>query len=223
MIIAFSGNKFAGKDTAAEALIRSYGFKRIGLADKLKDICSEVFEISRKDMDNPDLKEKQFSIPISINPTHIDSLLTTLQRDGYVFDYDAKYETIFKSFQGKNLKSIRDMLQVVGTDICRTYIKDDLWLTYIQNFIKTFDGSVVITDARFKNERDYLKNLGAILILVKRPGLENTSSHISENQLGDDSEYDVVITNDDSITCLQSSVNMWFSVKQHAIKSNFKR
>lgn len=220
MIVAFSGRKFAGKDTAAEALIKYYKFKRIGLADKLKDICSDVFTIPREDMDNPDLKEKTFPIPISVTPIHIDTLLRTLQRDGYTFNYDEKYETIFKSFQGTALKSIRDMLQVIGTDICRTYIKDDIWLDYIQDFVKGGNGDIVITDARFKNERDYLKKIGAILVLVKRPGLENTSTHISENQLGEDIDYDVIVTNSDTITAMQSEISMWYTVK-YATKDTY--
>jgi hypothetical protein len=223
MIIAFSGAKFAGKDTAAEGLIRSYGFKRIGLADKLKDICSHVFGIPRQDMDNPMLKEVSFDTPISITNTNIVDLLETIFNDGFSFDLEKTTLEVCKNFYGKILTSIRDMLQTIGTDICRCYIQDDIWLSYVKNTIKNSDHPLVITDARFKNEREYLKKLGAVLILVKRPGLENTSTHISENQLGDDSEYDVIVTNDSSITCLQSEINMWFSVKQYAIKSNFKR
>lgn len=223
MLIAFSGAKFAGKDTTAEALIKRCGFKRIGLADKLKDICSEIFDINRADMDNPELKEKPFKVPIAINVMDIDSLLRTLQRDGYEFNYDEKYSILYKNFNGKQLTSIRDMLQVVGTDICRTYIKDDIWLSYIQNIVKNYDGNLVITDARFKNERAFLKKLGAILILVKRKDVKSTSTHISENQLGKDKDYDVIIHNNDTISAVQSDICMWYTIMKDAAKSYNKR
>jgi hypothetical protein len=222
MIIAFSGVKFAGKDTAAEGLIRSYGFKRIGLADRLKDICSHVFSICRKDMDDPSKKETAFEEPISINSEHIRDLLDLLRFDGFLFDMESTCRDICKNFIGKILTSIRDMLQTVGTDICRTYIQDDIWLCYIKSLI-TPAHNYVITDARFKNERDYLKDLGAILILIKRPGYESKSTHISENQLGLDSDYDVVVDNISTPHAMQSSLCMWYSVKKDAIKSGIKR
>lgn len=212
MIIAFSGVKFAGKDTAAESLIRFHNFKRIGLADKLKDICAEVFDIERLHMDIPELKEVPLVSPREISMIRIDHLLRTIARDGFEFDYEKTFTEIRNNFEGRNLTSIRDILQTVGTDICRKYIKDEIWLKYIHDGVKNNNSNIVITDARFKNERDFFKNLGATLILVKRPGYESKSDHISENQLGEDSDYDVVITNDKTIYALQSSVNMWYSL-----------
>lgn len=212
MIIAFSGNKFVGKDTAAEILIKRHGFKRIGLADKLKDICSEVFEISRFAMDNPYLKEVNFEKPVIITTKNIDSLLRRVQRDGFEFNFEDTFRDICKNFHGKILTSIRDILQTVGTDIYRNFIQDNIWLEYIKKEIIP-TSNIVITDARFKNERDFLKEIGAVLVLIKRSGYENTSTHISENQLGSDSEYDVVVTNEDTPYALQSSISTWYCLK----------
>lgn len=223
MIIAFSGVKFAGKDTAAEGLIRSYGFRRIGLADRLKDICSHVFDIPRGDMDNPSKKELFFNIPIVINPDHIKHLLELLSYDEFVFSFEDTCKAICKNFIGKGLTSIRDVLQTVGTDICRTFVQDDIWLAYVKHIINNSKQPIVITDARFQNERDYLKSLGAILVLVKRPNCESKSDHISENQLGNESDYDVVIYNDNTAYGLQSSICTWYSVKHHEFLSNFRK
>jgi len=213
MIIAFSGSKFAGKDTAAEALIKHFNFKRIGLADKLKDICAEVFNISREDMDNPSKKESQFEENLTISLRHITDLIRKIQHDGFVFHMQEAYIEIRKNFYGKNLTSIRDMLQTVGTDICRTYIADDIWLQYIKEEVTSSYDNFVVTDARFANERRFFKALGATLVLVNRPGLENASTHISETQIGDSSEYDVIITNDSSIYSLQESIKLWFTLR----------
>lgn len=223
MIVAFSGVKFSGKDTAAEGLIRSHKFKRLGLADKLKDICSEVFNIPRFHMDDPTMKEAPFTVAISIGPIHIDSLLRTLSGDGYDFEFHSTYEVLCKNFMGKNLTTIREVLQVVGTDICRNYIKDDIWLQYAKSTILNHDGDLVITDARFKNERNFLADLGAVMVLVVRPGYENKSTHISENQLGSPEDYDVVVTNDGTITALQSDIAMWYTVMKDALFSKTQR
>jgi hypothetical protein len=222
VIIAFSGAKFAGKDTAAEILIKRHKFKRIGLADKLKDICSEVFQISRTDMDDPSKKEYPFKKQVDISVENIDELLRRIKRDGFEFNYEEVYKQICKDFHGKILTSIRDMLQTVGTDICRTFIKDDIWLEYIRKDL-SFDDNIVITDARFKNERDYLKGIGAALILIQRPGNEGKSSHISENQLGNASDYDAVAINDSTIYALQSSISMWYEVRKNVFPLHVKR
>lgn len=222
MIVAFSGLKFAGKDTAAECLIKRYGFKRIGLADKLKDICSKVFSIPRQDMDNPSLKETPFETPIKITNTNILDLLEIAFNDGFVFDLEKTTLEVCKIFYGKNLTSIREMLQIVGTDIYRVFVKDDIWLDYVKKFFDPMS-RIVVTDARFKNERDFLKKNGAILVLIKREGQVSQSNHISENQLGQDSDYDVIIKNDSTISSLHFSVNMWFGILYNELLSNYSR
>ena len=219
MIVSFSGVKFSGKDTAAEGLIRSHKFKRLGLADKLKDICSTVFNIPRVHMDDPTMKEAPFTIPVSVSPIHIHELLSIISRDGYDFEFHSTYELLCKNFMGRNLTSIREVLQVVGTDVCRNYIKDDIWLQYCKTIITTHDGDLVITDARFQNERDFLAQLGAVMILVVRPGFDNKSTHISENQLGTAEDYDVVVTNEGTVTALQSDIAMWYTVMKDALIS----
>jgi hypothetical protein len=219
MIVSFSGVKFSGKDTAAEGLIRSHKFKRLGLADKLKDICSTVFNIPRVHMDDPTMKEAPFTIPVSVSPIHIHELLSIISRDGYDFEFHSTYELLCKNFMGRNLTSIREVLQVVGTDVCRNYIKDDIWLQYCKTIITTHDGDLVITDARFQNERDFLAQLGAVMILVVRPGFDNKSAHISENQLGTAEDYDVVVTNEGTVTALQSDIAMWYTVMKDALIS----
>jgi len=223
MIVALSGVKFSGKDTVAEGLIRSHGFKRIGLADKLKDICAEVFDIERLHMDIPELKETPFVIPKRITVTRIDHLLRTLLRDGFEFDFDKTLTEILSKFEGINLTSIRDTLQTVGTDICRNHVKDDIWLEYIKNTIRDHDGNVVITDARFENERLFLREMGAVLILVTRPGYDSGGSHISENQLGNEDDYDVLAINDSTIAAIQSDIAMWYTVVKDGTPSNRKR
>lgn len=227
MIIAFSGRKFSGKDSTAAGLIRFHGFKRIGLADKLKDICSEVFSVPREDMDNPLKKENAFQVPICITVENIQDLLDIIKNDGIVqTEFERHCISICKIFVGRNLTSIRDMLQTVGTDVCRNFIQDDIWLCYIKYNISNDFVNTVITDARFKNERDYLKQLGAVLVLVKRDTpdtLPDTQLHISENQLGSDEDYDVIVHNNDTLVSLQSDIAMWYTLRKNAITSNTKR
>lgn len=212
MIIAIGGGRGAGKDSAAEALIKRKGFLRIALADKLKDLCSEVTDISRTDMDDPDKKDAPFKEPFIILSSHLQYLIDLIEYDGFKVSETA-YKAIFKEFNNKPILSIRDLLQTVGTDILRTHVSDTIWLEYFNRIVCDKKCNIVVTDARFANERAYLKSLGAVLVLVKRKGLVSTDSHVSENQLGSDEEYDTIFHNVACIHGLQSDVSMWYNLK----------
>lgn len=210
MLISFSGEKFAGKDSAAEALISRHGFKRIGLADKLKEIMSRVTGIPLEDMHNPEKKEVLFDQPLKVTKGQIGVLIAILSDDGFNITKDISARLY--GFVGTPMVSIRNLLQFFGTDVMRNNVADDIWLNYASKFISG-SGNYVITDSRFANERKYLKEKGATLILVKRKGLAGGDGHISENQLGTDEDYDVVVNNNSTKTALQSDISMWYTVK----------
>jgi hypothetical protein len=216
MIIAFAGRKLAGKDSAAQALIARHGFTRVGLADALKDMFSAVFHINRPDLDDQNLKEVPFKEPIKITRSHLEHLIMLIEfRNIYVSE--TAYMEVMK-FEGTEIKSIRHGLQLVGTDIVRNNVNPDIWL---EIFAKDNNGkgSIVVTDARFPNERAYLKAVGALLVLVERPGLINTDTHISEQLIGTPDEYDAVVTNNSTIHALHSDISMWYSVRASELKS----
>ncbi len=56
MLIGFTGYKGSGKDTAARGLIR-HGFHQIAFADKIKETCRKLFQITDHEMDDRELKE----------------------------------------------------------------------------------------------------------------------------------------------------------------------
>lgn len=218
MIIAFAGRKLAGKDSAAQALITRHGFTRVGLADALKDMFSAVFHINRPDLDDQSLKEVLFAEPIKITRSHLEHLIMLIEFRN-IFVSETAYMEVMK-FEGVEIKSIRHGLQFVGTDIVRNNINPDIWL---EIFAKNNNGKgcIVVTDARFPNERAYLKAAGALLVLVERPGLITTDSHISEQLLGTPDEYDAIVINDSTIHALHSNISMWYSVRSSELKSRY--
>lgn len=211
MLISFSGRKYAGKDSAAESLISRHGFKRIGLADKLKEIMSTVTGIPLEDMHNPDKKEVPFVQPLKITKTQIGTLIAILNDDG--FDITKDISARLYGFVGTPMNSIRHLLQYFGTDVCRSTVADDIWLTYFSKQVANSNDNIVVTDARFANERTFFKKLGATLVLITRQGLEGGDGHISENDLGTEADYDVVINNNSTKTAMQSDISMWYTVK----------
>jgi hypothetical protein len=160
-------------------------------------------------MDDQTKKEVPFTSPILIGSNHLQALVDILEVDGFPVT-DSIYQELCKEFHDVSLTSIRHLLQFVGTDIVRTHIDNDVWLKYFGKIATNTDANIIVTDARFKNEREYLKSIGATLFLIKREGLSSGDSHISENQLGDDNDYDVIVYNDSCKVALQSSMTMWY-------------
>ena len=56
-VIAISGWKRSGKDTAANELINKHGYTRVAFADLLKDMVAKEYDIPRTHCDDPDYKE----------------------------------------------------------------------------------------------------------------------------------------------------------------------
>ncbi len=96
----------------------------------------------------------------------------------------------------------RKVLQTLGTEFGRACYQD-LWVDYALRkagerlrFYRS-DGAV-ISDVRFKNERDAIWKAGGKVWRVVRPGaglVGATASHVSENELTDEMPYDRVIDN----------------------------
>lgn len=66
-VIAFSGFKRSGKDTAADYICDKYGFERVAFADPLKDEVAHKFGIPRSHLDDPKFKEAPL-LHIPVNP-----------------------------------------------------------------------------------------------------------------------------------------------------------
>ena len=84
--------------------------------------------------------------------------------------------------------TIRDILQVMGTDIFRLMFDGDVWTRAV--FSRQWDADVVlITDCRFPNEKKVTEEHSGVIIRLERDtGLED--SHLSETALdGYDFEY----------------------------------
>lgn len=211
MIISLSGLKGSGKDTVADVLIKKFNFKRLSLADPLKELCSSVFNLPINTFHDVDLKDTVFENPIILSSEHLAQLSFDLNELGYSVN-----PNLFSDFKGVALESPRHILVFIGTDLCRNLVRATIWVDILRDRLQKADTSTVVTDARFQNERDLLKSLGGIKIWVDRPeatrNFDPNSAHISEvEQLSD--SYDVTIINDRSISFLQESVCLWYTLK----------
>jgi hypothetical protein len=133
-------------------------------------------------------------------------------------------------------------LQLMGTDVMRNHFHQDIWIDSLEYRLrsKSANRCVVISDARFRNELDLIKNLGGKIIWVQRgemPEWYDTaktahnnaiSRKIMETKYRDvhESEWnwagypvDYIIKNDSSLEDLYTDV---LKVQQDIFKSALK-
>lgn len=92
--------------------------------------------------------------------------------------------------------SPRQILQLVGTECFRKVIRDDFWVVLGKKRLKEFadrNWNVVISDCRFPNEMEALRELGGITVRIVRNDQISTDPHPSENSL-DEYKTDYTLT-----------------------------
>lgn len=155
-IIGITGKKSNGKDTLGDYLVSRYRYKRIGFADALKEACRQIFNFTDEQLYG---LEKETTDPFwGITP--------------------------------------RKVLQFVGTDLFREQIEKiiphigkDIWVETVKQKIcnelsKDKTAKFVVTDVRFPNEVDMVRELGGIIIRVKRESVnKKIDEHPSEKEI----------------------------------------
>lgn len=76
-------------------------------------------------------------------------------------------------------KSPRELLQLFGTDFVRNMVDNEFWLKVMKARVRAASGPVVITDCRFQNEVDMVKEAGGVVIYIQR-GTSAEQVHESE-------------------------------------------
>jgi len=89
----------------------------------------------------------------------------------------------------------RVMLQMIGTDFIRKQFDANFW---IKHFVRWFHinkaQNIVVTDCRFQNEIDIIKELGGIVIKIERK-TSIFDDHISEAGIDNLTNIDFIIEN----------------------------
>jgi hypothetical protein len=212
MIICLSGQKRTGKDSCADVLVAKYNFKKLSLADPIRELGQEIFDIPISVFNSDELKEKPFKEPIFLEEWNIDDIVTYVEDVWNMPVSTATLQTM-RTFAETQLNHPRHVLQFVGTELLRNNIDDSIFLKLAARRMRMNDGHFVIADCRFSNERAFFKEIGATLCLIKRPTIHYIDTHMSENDLGTDDDYDVIMTNDGSLNSFKLDVSEWINTK----------
>lgn len=171
MIIGLLGTIGSGKTTAASYLVDNYQFTEEMFADPLKKACKEMFLLSD------------------------DQLYGTQEQ---------KQEADERWFGA----SPRQILQFVGTELFRDRLCElmpelgkHIFIHNMRLRLDSIKGNMVVSDVRFQNEIDMIKEMGGYVIRIVRNDSSvclESGMHASENH---DSlvGYDIMLINDGSL------------------------
>jgi hypothetical protein len=87
-------------------------------------------------------------------------------------------------------------------------LNDTIWVTLALRAAGRSDVGSIITDVRFPNEAQAIRDAGGMLIRVERAELEQTSAHASEVHIND-IRVDQILRNDSDRASFQAKVAAW--------------
>jgi len=142
VIIGICGFQGSGKDTFSNYLVNEYGFEKLSFASVAKDVISAIFGWDRKMLEG-DTNESRIFREI-VDPWWSDKLS-------------------IPNF------TPRKAMQFIGTDLFRDKFNDNIWIFIIERkILSKANKNIIISDCRFRNEIDMIRNLGAKIIHIKR-------------------------------------------------------
>lgn len=164
MIIGITGKKGSGKSSIADYIVDKYGYTQMSWADPLKATIYAFFGIT---------PEQEYEMK---NDPGIKVLLID----------DSEQPIIHE-------QTLRKFEQVLGTEVGREIFGEDHWVNLLDDrYSYGENDNIVISDCRFPNEYNWIKNRDGIIINVVRPHLDDADMHESEtHELG----YDYQIKN----------------------------
>lgn len=212
-IIAISGWKKSGKDTAAERLISNHGFRRIAFADPLKVNVADAFGVELADAHDQSKKElpilsmrvdpkDKFSKMISEFMVKEFRFADGATPETFMYENGNYYGTRGSGYPEPVYWTIRALCILEGST--KRTADSDYWVKQaVQKasygpFPVGFQNKFVIADLRYKSELTALKesmNIVDTLITVRVNRFSTCESTDPSERDLDDAQFDVVINN----------------------------
>lgn len=110
--------------------------------------------------------------------------------------------------------SPRVAVQTLGTEWGRDTINQNIWIERARIEMESFS-DLVISDCRFNNEAEAIREAGGVIVEVVRPNVQQVAEHASEKGI-DASLIDFTIVNDGTLTDLYRAVDQFLIKHQKA-------
>lgn len=192
MIIGISGKIGSGKDTAAEVIQGlDTSFQNKKFAAKLKQVAGILLGVDPAKFEDREYKNQQLG-------TEWSDWFDVARNESADPEEMAHYFTAIGPDTSRFMKieapTVRSFLQRLGTEAIRQRIHQNAWVNAL--FAEyTPEQNWVITDVRFENEAQRVKDMGGSLIRIDRPTESKTDEHPSETALDGYNGWDYYIAN----------------------------
>jgi hypothetical protein len=188
MIIGICGFIGSGKDTVADYLVNFHEFRRESFASTLKDAVAAVFGWDRTLLEGRTKEAREWRE--QVDPWWAERLaMPTL--------------------------TPRWVLQYWGTEVCRKAFHDDIWIASLENKLRSSKDHVVISDCRFPNEIQSIREAGGIIVWVQRGELPDWYDVAVEANQGKN-----VAINELKMRKIHASETAWVGTKFDVILDN---
>jgi hypothetical protein len=198
MIIGVCGFIGSGKDTVADYLQNFHEFRRESFASTLKDAVASIFGWDRTLLEGRTAQAREWREQVDVWWAERLAMPTLTPRW---------------------------VLQYWGTEVARRSFHDDIWIASLENKIRNSKDNIVISDCRFPNEINAIKNAGGKIVWVQRGELPewygqavlaNQGSNIGLNYMTEKgihasewawigTDFDKIIDNNDTIDLLYNN------------------
>ena len=173
-IIAFAGRKRSGKGMLAKGM-REYSpnVVIIAVADSLKFLCCKLLNRTYDELNQ--MKDDGTIFEAKVD----DYWVSTIKHEVKISD-----NIIRNEIGGRVFTNVREVLQIIGTDLIRKYSPDwhiDKTIEHIKSYGD--DKIVVVEDVRFPNEKRRIEEIGGDVYFIIRPNYWDVSNHPSEKAL----------------------------------------
>lgn len=189
MILGVMGQARSGKDTFADYMVERYGFVRIALADPIKRIAMEVYEMTEDQLwgDSKEQPDLRYPIPNKgfLTPRVACQIIGTEVARNL---YPDTWVGMFKRAASAVLAGTHTYTRTEGLRPLTSYMR----------WFKKKPQGVICSDTRFKNEVKGLHDIDGKVIRLLRVGKDGSvgiKGHASEEEQKTilDSELDAVL------------------------------
>jgi hypothetical protein len=178
VIISLVGVKRSGKSTASMLLQDMIpDAKAVAIADKLKQVCSDAFDLDLIHFNSQDLKEESLIYPLNLKMEGLSTILESFKLPS-IKTIKVSSEDILE-LATMRMRTPRHILQNVGM-----FVRDVFGKSIHMDHLDLSSDITIVSDVRFENEFKYLDNLKGythIPIYVENKIAESVKDlHISE-------------------------------------------
>ena len=188
MIIGLCGRMQNGKTELANVCVKK-GYKRLYFALPLKQLCADILGVDIDELNRLKKENEKISLKINYSICGKISIRTGIP-----------LSTVKDVCYKKEINTVREMLQFIGTDLIRKYNVD--W--HVNEISKMLEPGFdyVFDDVRFPNEKKMIEDLGGDCWFVTRPMIDNVSNHESETSIKWNQCWNRIIVNDGTLSSL---------------------